>query len=69
MHNLLIKSNLQVGTKLVTEFGRGVVGEDGQAGVTLWGDDPTTNTIEGFAAGEVPTVRISDDDKVLISAC
>jgi len=62
-HNLLVKSDLEVGTHLEAlttsglVAGRGVVGVDGLAGLTLWGDDPTTTAVEGFTEGESVTIN------------
>jgi len=62
-HNLLVKSDLAAGTRLeaLTSSGliagRGVVGVDGMAGLTLWGDDPSTPVVEGFLEGEEATIN------------
>jgi len=62
-YNLLVKSDLATGTRLeaLTSSGliagRGVIGVDGMAGLTLWGDDPTTPVVEGFTEGEEATIN------------
>jgi hypothetical protein len=65
MHNLLVQTALPSGTRLeaITPSGnvggRGVVGDDGLVGITLWGDDPTTTAVDGFRVSESPVVRIA----------
>ncbi len=64
MHNLLVQSSLQSGTRLEAFTpagllsGRGVVGEDGFAGLTLWGDDQASAVCDGFVAWEEPVLKI-----------
>ena len=38
--------------------GRGIVGSDGRAGIALWGDDPTTEPVEGFITGDIPKIAV-----------
>ncbi|NQT35289.1 T9SS type A sorting domain-containing protein, partial [bacterium] len=35
-----------------------IVDSDGRCGMALWGDDPTTDEIDGFCEGEKPEIRI-----------
>ncbi len=69
MHSLLVISDLKAGTRLEaltpsrSVAGRGVVGGDGMAGLTLYGDDPSTELVEGFVASEVPEIRVVSQKK------
>jgi hypothetical protein len=71
MHQILTQSDLAAGTRLeaVTPAGvvagRGVVGTDGLAGVTLWGDDPSTEPVDGFIRGEAAALRIAATSEML----
>lgn len=63
MHHLLLTGpglvpgdRLEARTPAGLVAGRGVVGKDGMAAITLWGDDPSTPEVEGFAEGEVPEI-------------
>lgn len=66
MHHLIVKSSLPSGSRLEARTadgalsGRGVVGEDGWAGITLRGDDPATASLEGFAPDQEPRLRLAD---------
>lgn len=68
MHNLLVQTSLDPGIRLEALTpegfisGRAVIGEDGFAGLTLWGDDPTTPANDGFRASETPTLRVVGTD-------
>ncbi len=68
MHNLLVQTSLPAGTRIeaLTPMGsvggRAVVGADGLAGLTLWGDDPTTTAIDGFKASDAPVLKLVDGD-------
>jgi len=41
--------------------GRGIVGTDNMCGMALWGDDPTTDEINGFLEGEAVRLTISSN--------
>ena len=66
-HNLLLLTSLPAGTHITASTsggiiaGRGIVGNDGKCGLTLWGDDPTTEAVEGFRAGETPILSVAGD--------
>jgi hypothetical protein len=63
MHHLLIEGGFEAGTRIEAFTpggvlaGRGVVVEGGRAGVTLWGDDPSTEAVDGFLPGEEPNFK------------
>ena len=60
---LLAGGVLPVGTRLEAFApagilaGRGVTGVDGRAGMALWGDDPSTDAIDGFQSGEGVSIQ------------
>jgi len=70
-YNLLLLAPLPAGTRVTAATpagvvaGRGVVGSDGKCGLTLWGDDPATEDVEGFAAGETAVLSVAGDLKWL----
>ena len=48
--------------------GRGRVNSAGMAGLALWGDDPSSDEIEGFAAGEAVRIRnVSTQEEITLS--
>jgi hypothetical protein len=38
-------------------IGSGLFNNNGQCGIAIWGDDPTTSTIDGMIDGEIPTFK------------
>ena len=42
--------------------GLGTVDEDGRCGIAVWGDDPTTDEVDGLLAGEAFILRLWDSD-------
>lgn len=66
VHFLLFRGNvLEAGDRIEALspegrlVGRGLVGEDRQAGVAVWGDDTATPDREGLRSGERPTIMLN----------
>jgi len=63
MSQMLVISSLPTGTRIEATTpsgsvaGRGVVGEDGKAGLTLWGKDLSSDVSAGFRTGDPITLR------------
>jgi len=69
---LVLADDIPTGTRLEAFTpdgilaGRGVVGEDGMAGLALWGDDTSTDVIDGFREGEEITISTIDNCQLSI---
>lgn len=69
---LLLTENLHAGTHLEAytpagiPAGRGIVGSDGKCGMTLWGDDPNSESVEGFKASETAAIITDNGNRLPI---
>ena len=69
---LLLTESLDPGTRLEAFndkgiiVGRGVVDGDGKCGITLRGNDPTTDAVEGLVEGEFPVICQSNGKELTL---
>lgn len=67
---LIVGDDLEPGTHLeaLTQAGilagRGVVDADGRCGIALWGDDPTTDIIDGYVEDESIHISLTDGSEL-----
>jgi len=60
--NIPVGSRVEAVTQSGTTAGRGIAGNDGMVGIALWGDDPFTETIDGYSEGETISIRIAGSE-------